>query len=840
MLDNNRTNKNMVFKSNEAINSILNYHEPSFLSVVEIIYNKDVLDTLSSIDYTEPNYNKIYDALYPDNINNLKLIKKHTSRNRHNCSYRKTISGKGRYYIDSNAKKSHASLQNCQSRVRRLIVDGKLVATDLSNAHLEIVKNLAKMLQVPDDKYEILNYYCENRNQVLNDIMKVFDCDREVAKNYFIIVLFGGSYDTWIVNNNLLSKSQLKTEFMMKFEFAFDIIKQELNKLDVFNGFKVLEKQINKKKDWKIEKTALAIFLQEIESKILVAMYQYLESKGCIIRIPIHDGIWFDDCKNITNKGTSIEFLKELSNEIKDKLGLIIPLDYEDTSPDEDDLKWYANHKEFYDKYNETKHSDKNIIDASDDDEGASRIVINKFNDRLIRCEAHILVKYNNYWVYNKDEVNRFLSNMIKDSNIYFYGSDGKRLYNYSNAVSHQLKCITAIRNSDLIKIDNVFLKNIGFKNRSYLPFLNGIWSMKDKKLFSYDELPDIHFLSIINHNLEEFNEDKYNEVMNKVVNPIFPNPIERDYFAHICSRAIAGHNEDKKWFGLGGARNSGKGVLTDCFANAFDKYFSTFNSKCLIINKHGNPEADRALGWVVDHIITRMLWSNEIETEEEFKDENDKKFKEKIILNGAFIKTLASGGDEMQGRQIYEKSIKFKPSFTIQLNYNDLPNISVQDALENFTEFACKSKFVVAEELIEGCDYLKLRDENIKLFIANADIINAFTWWILNAYSEIKSPPDVIKTFNNITKEDTKLTPEIFVAKYFKNSKSNKDRLFISEIQDILSENNFNISTKKLNKIFEAVQVGIYNTHTCKDGADKKGYTNIIYVKPESVATNV
>jgi len=62
----------------------------------------------------------------------------------------------------------------------------------------------------------------------------------------------------------------------------------------------------------------------------------------------------------------------------------------------------------------------------------------------------------------------------------------------------------------------------------------------------------------------------------------------------------------------------------------------------------------------------------------------------------------------------------------------------------------------VVAEELSEGCDYLKLRDDNIKLFIAYPDIVNAFTWWILNAYSEIKPAPDVIKTFNNITKEDT------------------------------------------------------------------------------------
>lgn len=165
------------------------------------------------------------------------------------------------------------------------------------------------MLKFPKDKYDILQHYCDNRNQVLNDIMVKFDCDREVAKNYFIITLYGGSYDSWITHNKLMNKAHCKTDFMMKFEFAFDIIKQEINKLDVFNGFKALEKEVNKKKDWKIERTALAILLQEIESKILVVIYQYLESKGCIIRIPIHDGIWFEDVKSICND----EFQNELS-----------------------------------------------------------------------------------------------------------------------------------------------------------------------------------------------------------------------------------------------------------------------------------------------------------------------------------------------------------------------------------------------------------------------------------------------------------------------------------------------------------------------------------------------
>ena len=196
-------------------------------------------------------------------------------------------------------------------------------------------------------------------------------------------------------------------------------------------------------------------------------------------------------------------------------MNLRIPLDYENTNPTEDDLKWYAQQKEFYEKHNETKHTDKNITYAYDDDECASRIVIKKYHDKLIRCENVILVMNDHCWVYEKDDVNRFFSNMIKDSNIHFYGSDGKRLYNYSNAVSHQMKCITAIRNSDLIKVDNDFIENINIKNKCYLPFMYGVYSFNDNKLYTYEELSHIPFTFKINRNFPKFNQDSHDELMN-------------------------------------------------------------------------------------------------------------------------------------------------------------------------------------------------------------------------------------------------------------------------------------------------------------------------------------
>jgi hypothetical protein len=806
-----------VFLSNPTIKAILDYPEPSNLSLIEIIYNPEVLDVLSSIDHTISNFNKIPNAIYPDNINALKVMKKFTARSRHNCIYTKTLIGKGRYYKDTKVKKGdYASLQNCNGKVRRLIVDGKLVAIDMVNAHLEIIKNIASILNIPSKKIEILNQYCNNRNQILNDIMLVYDCDREKAKNYFITTLFGGSYDTWITHNNLLDKTDLKTDFMMKFEFAFDFIKNEINKLDVMNGLKALEKQVNKKKDWNINKSAFAIFLQEIESKVLIVMYQKLESLGCIIRIPIHDGIWFEDCNNIANP----ELLNELSLDIKNKLGLNIPLDYENTKPTDDDLKWYQNHKEFYDIYNEKKHEDKNFIEGSNDDAGASRIVISKFGDCIIRCNDTIMVKENHCWSLDTKVVKRVLSNMVEKSNIYFMGGRDK-VFSYSNAVSHQKNCVIAICHSPLIKIDNDFITNIGANNKTYLPYLNGIWSFKDRKLYSYDELPNIHFLSIINLNLVEISKDEYDEFMNRVINPIFPIKIERDYFAHIISRSMAGHNEDKRWYGFSGLRDGGKGVLTDLMIYAFGKYFGTFDAGCLIKNDNNNEPA-RQLGWIVEHLITRGLWSNELPTG-----------LKRIIVNGILIKMLVSGGDLISARKLHENILTFKPNFTMCCLFNHMPDVEPVDALENYLEICFKSKFVYAHELVDGAELYKLRDDNIKNDIKDDRYISAFTWWILNAYDDKIPTPDIIqKNSDAINKSEVKLSVDKFILKNFKNG-TNKDRLHTSEISGILDDNGFSLSNKDIHRQFRICQIGEYKDEIRIDGIKKSGYVNIIYNKP-------
>ena len=306
---------------------------------------------------------------------------------------------------------------------------------------------------------------------------------------------------------------------------------------------------------------------------------------------------------------------------------------------------------------------------------------------------------------------------------------------------------------------------------------------------------------------------------MYKVINPIYPNEDERDYNAHIKARAIAGCFEDKKWYSFIGARNSGKGVETTLLKNAFGCFVKTFDAKTLIHNKFGNATSETALAWVVDKKEARIIISNEING-----DENTK-------LNGNFIKTLASGGDEMVGRRLYENQVAFVPQFTMILCCNNLYETNPKDALDNLEAFEYKSKFVEESDLVEGVTYYKLKDDSIKSLIQEERIIDAYSWYIFKQFSEKRKPtPENVKITTEINIDNDKLSIDKFISKNFVVTDDKKDRLFTEEICDILNDNGYEVSIIETGKYMIRLNIGIHNKKTNKNGERKNGFECVRY----------
>jgi hypothetical protein len=121
----------------------------------------------------------------------------------------------------------------------------------------------------------------------------------------------------------------------------------------------------------------------------------------------------------------------------------------------------------------------------------------------------------------------------LEKLDIKFYGADGKRKYSYNKSIKHIKDCITCIRANQSI-INNKFYDDMIKINKYYLPLRNGIYSFKENKLYSDKELAHINFSYKIDRNFPKLNKDYYDDLMNKVIIPIYPNQDERNYNAHI------------------------------------------------------------------------------------------------------------------------------------------------------------------------------------------------------------------------------------------------------------------------------------------------------------------
>ena len=120
------------------------------------------------------------------------------------------------------------------------------------------------------------------------------------------------------------------------------------------------------------------------------------------------------------------------------------------------------------------------VIDGSNDDIGASEIVVNYYRDILIICDSILYVKDNDVWISDEKTVDKLLIDLIGKLDIQFYGADGKRKYSYNRSIKHIKDCIICIKANKSI-INNKFYNNMINNNKNYLPFNDGIYSFEDK-----------------------------------------------------------------------------------------------------------------------------------------------------------------------------------------------------------------------------------------------------------------------------------------------------------------------------------------------------------------------
>jgi hypothetical protein len=191
----------------------------------------------------------------------------------------------GRVYADN------SNSLGCMStnRIRIPMAKDHYHDIDVVNCHYTIAYQYAQKRGLP---HEHIKFYCQNREEVLTDIMERYNICRNDAKISLLKIAYGGYAPECIPEyNSSFDKDTLYDELSG--------IKQEINKLSDFIW--------TDKKEWQTLRLRkdnhclsqsgpnkkfkmLALFLQTEERIILECMDKYFTSIGRSVDVLIHDG----------------------------------------------------------------------------------------------------------------------------------------------------------------------------------------------------------------------------------------------------------------------------------------------------------------------------------------------------------------------------------------------------------------------------------------------------------------------------------------------------------------------------------------------------------------------
>jgi len=621
--------------------------------------------------------NKITEKL--SNLNNMKtftLTEKFNGRNATKLLYSNIIDEEHKYKLSnylSHSEKNKVEVEYIQNDIGRLNIRVKnlkegetcmaqpymkgviksalckdeYVDLDMVNAHPTFLE------QIYIDKglkCDVLSFYNKNRNAFFKSMEKK-GLSRDNCKVLILVIFYNGSIQKFCKDNKIEQEDIPKTIYDLNREV------KENNKI-LLNSNELLKyrmKAIENKEESKyknIEGTAMSYYLQTIECKCLMVVYDYLKSNGYTIGALIHDGLHL---KKIEENYDYTPLCKELTKELLDKTGINIKFKIKDFC----DLP---------------ELNDIHIVKT--DKEGADIITEKLKNDYVISKER-IFMRVLNVWTENDKVIKR---NLIKEiGNMTILMETDRGIKPYSTMAQSCKNMLTYVEPTE----DEDFCDKLWTSNLFKLCFKNGYYDFKKGKLVDYDN--DTHTTIKINRDYEKPKQEDIDAVYEKILNPIFNNDKGlMECWLNYIARGLAGHIEDKNW-GVGiGERDCGKGVLAGMLENCFGEYCRATNSENFLFKNNGTDSA-KALSWLVPFEFKRLLLTNEITRDAEGK----------YRINGNILKKLSSGGDKIEARVNHKDEINFKIQARVCMFCNDLPPIEPADAKETSYMFRYPSKFL-------------------------------------------------------------------------------------------------------------------------------------------------
>lgn len=315
-------------------------------------------------------------------------------------------------YGRSYALKHMGTYSLLKGKVRRLIIDGKLVEIDMRNAHPTLLSQIATKQGV---EAEALRQYTLHKEKVQEEMMNFYSVKKGVVKELFCRLIFGGKVMTWARDHNIQVPEH--NSFLTEYEADIKRIVKHLRSNNIDNwDFYENAAEANKKRD--PQKSALAYYLQSVEEKCMKDVIKYLQDDGFKVEIWLHDGVYVRPKKD---RKVDKDALTDL---IKEKHNFNITFDEKSTLATDEDLSWYRYVQQFIDYEN-----DDDILDKLDSLQETTKIDSSFFHhlEFLLPKKYDVCRDYRLKEPYAIECVNR-VKDYVKD-HVYLMMNNGFEFY---------------------------------------------------------------------------------------------------------------------------------------------------------------------------------------------------------------------------------------------------------------------------------------------------------------------------------------------------------------------------------------------------------------------------
>jgi hypothetical protein len=647
---------------------------------------------------------------------------------------------------------------------------------DMENSHYFLLSKLAKKWGL---KCSAVDQYIHNRDVELAKV----SANRGVAKVAFLKVAYGG---------NIKLASEFYNEDGISPEGDTTLLKEIETEIKHIVEYcwkenKELHRTCASKDHPKF--SCFAYVLQTEENKCLLEIVNYMVSVGREVGVLIHDG-----CCIKKKEGESVfpvELLRGAEAWVKEKTGYDIRLV---VKPWRHDFK--------------ARDEEHPILpgDVIVDDAYASRKFCEVMGDQFIMDSGELWVfnEETGMWSSDRSALERVITTLNGKLVFRQLGPMGVKTFDYSGSVEKRSALIKML--PAVAPLRDGWMRERVHSDAGKLLFPNGIYDF-DTDTFTPGFDPNIVFTARMPRKFpdrEATLEEQAFILKNTFQEPFNGTGDEKTLLHELMRAAYGDFTRKKAVVGLG-PQDCSKGMTTQLTQTAFGSYVQAFNGNSLL-HKGFASESERELTFVLKFCHARFAFSSEIRIPTDGKVGS-------LAIDGNLFKTLASGGDEIQARRLFELPRPIINKAQLFIFANDMPKFSpaTNDVSSKIVPVNWSVSFVDNPMFPTE----KKRDAGMSMKYKQAEYGDAFFWVIVDEYKKWKASgfkeielPDTARVGLDDLVPAKRLGP--LLLEEFEITKSPLDSVAFDDIMSFVRSEGWEGTPNKLGRELTALGIGV------------------------------